>query len=292
MNNACQTKELYCKTPVVASMPIDKEKLKVALSTFQKTEEGYICPSELVKLWSNVHLNTIAGVKLPSINRPLQYIYQDVNNLETISSRLVWELDLSDRNELNPWNWMRFAEVDIAVFHIELRSIFDYSARIIQEVSDLHKPIKKCKSFTKLKNWLVNEEGEKNMKTLGDDLAKLVLSARWFDEIKDVRDEIMHKGAEPMVFPEKGRILFQVSRGAMNLISFPEVKFNENVIDFELYAGVYFGYLIAFLEEASKVVEKRLPPRKSAYGSANPRKVYGKQLPAIYSWIEKVLEKA
>ena len=278
----------------MAIMSIDKEKLKVALSTLQKTKEGYICPSELVKMWSNVRLNTIVGVKLPSIGSFLQYISQDITNIETLSSRLVWELDLSDRNELNTWDWMRFAECDIDVFHIEVRSIFDYLERIIQKVSD-HPDNVTDKGFNDLRNWLLDKKSEvkkENVERLGEDLANLVLSVDWFDDIKNVRDETLHRGADTMVFPEKGRILFQVSKGAKNLISFPEVKFNENVIDFELYAGVYFGYLIAFIEEVSKVVEKRLPPRKSAYGAGNPRKRYGKQLPAIYSWIGKVLEKA
>ncbi len=273
-------------------MPIDKERLKAVLSMFQKTEEGYICPSELVRLWSNVRLNAIAGVKLPSIGSFLQYISQDVTNIETLSSRLVWELSLSDRKELDVWDLIRYAECDIDVFHIEIRSIFDYLERIIQKVSD-HPDNVPEKGFNDLRNWLLDEKGEEkkeNVERLGEDLAKLVLSVDWFDDIKNVRDETLHRGADTMVFPEKGRILFQVSKGAKNLISFPEVQFNENVIDFELYAGVYFGYLIAFLEEASKVVEKRLPPRKSAYGVGNPRRSY-KELPAIYKWIEKVISK-
>jgi hypothetical protein len=64
--------------------------------------------------------------------------------------------------------------------------------------------------------------------------------------------------------------------------------YNENVVDFELYAGMYFGYLIAFLEQASRSIEKRLPPRKSAFGAGNPTIMY-RELPVIYTWIEKTL---
>ena len=275
-------------------MPIDKEKLKAALSTFQKTEEGYICPSEFVKLWSNVRLNTLCGVKLPPIGSFLQYITVDLTNIETISSRLVWELDLVDKGKLDVWRWMRFAQCDIDVFHIEIRSIFDYLEKVIQKVSD-HPENVTDKGFNDLSNWLVDEKGKakkENVERLGEDLAKLVLSVDWFTDVKNVRDETVHRGADTMVFPEKGRILFQVNKSYKNLVSFPEVQYNENVIDFELYAGVYFGYLIALLENACQVVEKRLPPRKSAYGAGNPYKSYGKQLPAIYDWIGKVLEKA
>jgi len=274
-------------------MPIDKEKLRTALSTFQKTEEGYKCPSEFVKLWNNVRLNSIAGVKLPSIGSFLQYITIDLTNIETISSRLVWELELVDKGALNVWQWMRFAQCDIDVFHIEIRSIFDYLGKVIQRVSD-HPENVPDKGFNDLSNWLVDEKGnpkKENVERFGEDLAKLVLSVDWFDDIKNVRDETLHRGADTMVFPEKGRILFQISKHYRNLVSFPEVQYNDNVIDFELYAGVYFGYLIDLLENASQVVEKRLPPRKSAYGAGNPYKGYKKQLPAIYDWIRKVLEK-
>ena len=271
-------------------MPIRKDKLRTALSTIQKAEgEGYCCPSEFVKLLMNVNINRKIGVELPPIGSFMQYISQDLSNIEIITNRLAWQRDLYSDNQLEVGDWMRFAACDIDLFHVELRSIFDYLEKIIQKVADYPENVPD-KGFNDLRNWLLDPENnvkEENVKRLGKDLADLVLSVDWFNDLKNIRDISVHQGGMTIVFLEKDRILFQIWKGYGNLISIPEIMYNENVVDFELYAGMYFGYLIAFLEEASKTIEKRLPPRKSALGAGNPRKVYRK-LPEIYLWIEKV----
>jgi hypothetical protein len=274
-------------------MPIDKKRLKGVLSTFlPNAEEGYDCSSEFVKLSSNVKDNVSWGLEeFRELNRYFRYIDHVIHNIETVIEKLEWERGLFDKDQLGRWEWVQFSEVDIDIFHVYMRSIFDYLAKIIQIVSDHPKSVSEEHSFNELQNWLVDKDGEhqeKNVKMLGSDLASLVLSVDWFKSIKNVRDNIVHRGADTMAFAEEGMIPFQVNKDAEYLISFPEIKFNENLIDFELYAGVYFGYLLAFLEEASKVIEKRLPPRKSAYGVGNPHKWYRK-MPAVYKCIEKVL---
>lgn len=72
------------------------------------------------------------------------------------------------------------------------------------------------------------------------------------------------------------------------MVSIPEIMYNKNVADFELYAGMYFGYLIAFLEDFATAIERYLPKGKYSLGAGNPRKVY-RELPVIYSWIEELL---
>ena len=85
--------------------------------------------------------------------------------------------------------------------------------------------------------------------------------------------------------------MFQVSgEGYSNIVNIPEVMYNENVADFELYAGMYYGYLIAFLESFSEVMKNRLPEGKMHFGSGNPRIDYGKKIPPVYLWIEKLLD--
>lgn len=265
------------------SMPIDKGKLQIALSTFQKTEQGYACPSELVKLWTTVFTNIKLGEKLPLIGSFLQYISQDVTNIETITDRLAWESELWNNDKLDVGDWMEYAKCDIDLFHIEFRSIFDYVAKIFKRVSD-HPDQVPDEGFNDLKTWLA-KSGD-NVERLGKDLAELVSSVDWFENIKNVRDTNIHRGGMTLVFLEKGRILFQVYKGYENLIAIPEIMFNENVVDFELYAGMYYGYLIAFLEEASKVIKKRLSTRKALLGSYK----YYRELPAVYKWMEKVIE--
>jgi len=141
--------------------------------------------------------------------------------------------------------------------------------------------------FNKLKNWL-QKSGE-NPKRLGIDQAELVLSADWFDDLKNVRDANIHQGGMTIVFLEKERILFQTVKGFEKLVAIPELMYNENVVDFQLYAGMYFGYLIAFLEDFANVLEKLLPNSKYSLSLGNPRKLFGQHPPIIYSWTERLL---
>jgi hypothetical protein len=266
-------------------MPIRKDHLKTVLSTVQKVNGSYAIRNDFVRLFMNIILNKQLGVELPSIDSFLDYIRQDIRNIETISTRLAWQRELWLKEQLDALYWMDYAKCDIDLFHIEVRSIFDYLAKIIRRVSDKPKEVPD-KGFSVLRTWLTKSQD--NQKRLGKDLTDLVLSVDWFEEVRNVRDVNVHKGGATMVFLEKGRILFQVWKGFEKLISFPEIMYNENVVDFELYAGTYFGYLIAFLEQASRSIEKRLPPRKSEFGAGNPTIAY-RELPAIYTWIERIL---
>jgi hypothetical protein len=142
-------------------------------------------------------------------------------------------------------------------------------------------------SFKDLKNWLT--KNSENTKILGDELAKLVLSVDWFEGIRTLRDEVMHRGGKVIVMSDNNKLLFQVmkSRNAY-LISTPELMFNENLAYFESYAGLYFGYLIAFLEELSTIIENRLPKGTHSSGLGDPKRIFGEK-PIIYQWIENLL---
>ena len=272
----------------VAIMPLNKEKLELAFSTIKKDNEGnYISPSNFVKLSIGMWTNICVGVKYPPIYSFLQYIRQDVGNIEVITSRLAWELDLWNKEQLSLGNWMGYAACDIDLFYIEMRSIFDYVAKVIVRISDKPQEIPDG-SFNELRNWLLKKQD--NPKTLGEDLANLVRSANWFEELKKVRDTNVHQGGTTLVFLEKDRILFQTSKNYTNLISIPEIMYNENVADFELYAGLYFGYLMSLLEEFSITVRKRLPTGKINFDAGNPRIQFGKEMPTIFLWIQKLIK--
>jgi len=274
-------KRLLEETPFIR-----KDRLKVALSTIEKDEQGnYSSPSEFITIMSNIMLNEHLGIELPHIHPFMQYISQDINNIETITIRLAWERDLWKTKQLNVGKWMAFAQCDIDLFQIEMRSILDYVAKIILRIADNQNEVPD-KGFNKLKNWLAKLP--ENADKLGKDLAELVSSADWFEDLKNVRDANVHHGGMTIVFLEEGRILFQTLDGYKNLVTTtPEIMYNENVVDFELYAGMYFGYLIAFLEEFSAIIKKRLPKLKVDLKRGNPRKLYS-ELPIIFQWVDKL----
>jgi hypothetical protein len=268
-------------------MPINTSRLGLALSTIKKDEEGrYFSPSWFVKTHSHIRMNLIIGENFPRISSFMDFITMDIGNVETITTRLAWEKGLSQEKQLDFGKWMKYSGCDIDLFHIEMRSIFDYIAKIINRISDEPKRVPD-KGFNNLKDWLKLECSEK---TLGKDLADVVRSADWFDNLKTIRDESVHRGGMTLVFPDEKDILFQVYKGHENLVSIPEVMYNENVVRFESYAGLHFGYLIALLEDLAKIVEGRLPKGKSPFDCGKPVQFYGEELPIIYSWIEQLCQ--
>jgi hypothetical protein len=192
-------------------MTINKDKLKTAISTINEDDEGsYFNSSEFVKSWMYVSLNSRIGEEFPPISSFMQYISQDISNIETITTRLEWQRDLWSKGDLDIGKWMSYAGCDIDFFHIEMRSIFDYVAKVIQRVSNQPEQVPD-KSFNDLRTWL--SKSRDTSKLLGEDLAELVLSVDWFDDLKNVRDVNVHQGGMTLVFLEKDRILFQILKG-------------------------------------------------------------------------------
>jgi hypothetical protein len=263
-------------------MAINKQQLKNALSTINKDEEGYFCSGHFVDLLSHVHINVAMGAKLHELYNYLQFVNQDIWNIETIALRLEWQRDLWTQNKIGDGSWMQSAATDIDHFHVEFRSIFDYLAKIIGIVSKSPRQVRSS-SFRKLKNWVAKSDD--NVQMLGKDLAQVIISWEWFDDFREVRDSIVHRGGFTIAFLEKGRILFQVYEGIHRKVLIPEIMFNENVVDFELYAGLYIGYLIACLEEISELIYKRLNLKKVG---SNP-KSYHPGLRVVRDWIKHVL---
>ncbi len=262
-------------------MTLDKQRLNTALSTIHSDERGYFASGEFVDLTGDVYVKIFERRDLNKLNTYLGFIVQDLWNIETIAFRLKWQQNLLAQNQLNDAYWMSFVRCDVDLFHIEFRSIFDYIAKIVCSVSDSPGQVK-AKSFEKMRNWVTEP---RNAKKLGDDLVKLVQSCEWFSALKDTRDSIVHNGANTLIFQEKDKILFQVHQGIKRKVVVPEVMFNQNVVDFELYAGLHTGYLLAYLEEVAKVVYNRINIKKSSKGNT---KSYHSGLHVINDWIKQV----
>jgi len=208
--------------------------------------------------------------------------------METIALRLAWQKDLYTQGHLDMVLWITFAASDIEHFHVEFRSLFDYLAKAIRNISDRPGQVTD-KGFKKLRNSLdasrreVN--AERHIHDLGEDLARFVLSCEWFGDLKQVRESVVHSGGFTLVFPTEGRILFQVYEKGAKKVLVPEIMFNANVVDFELYAGLYIGYLIAYLEDFSELARKRL----DLEWVDGRTQSYHPGLRVVQDWIKQVL---
>lgn len=117
------------------------------------------------------------------------------------------------------------------------------------------------------------------------DSTQVMPFCEWFDDLREVRNSIVHRGGFTLVFLEKGKILFQVyEKNGKVLI--PEIMFNKNVADFELYAGLYIGYLMTYLEDVSALIHKRLNLKKIGSNA----KSYHSGLRVVRNWIQQVLD--
>ena len=277
--------KVFCN--ILSPMPIIRDRLTVALSTIKKDEEwGYYNTSQFLNLHTKTNFS-INKEALPKISAFMKYILNDLQIIETIINRMAWQNDLRNNDQLDEWKWMSFSECDINLFNIHIRSIFDYAAKIIQRSADNPKSCD-MNSFEDVKNWLLKNP-ENNSKILGQELSKFVLSVDWFEGIRTLRDEVMHRGGKVIVMSDNNKLLFQVMKARYAyLILTPELMFNENLAYFESYAGLYFGYLIAFLEELSIIIENRLPKGTHSSGLGDPKRVFGEK-PIIYEWIENLL---
>lgn len=103
--------------------------------------------------------------------------------------RLAWQKDLWSKGKLDEISCMMFAKCDVNFFHVEFRSLFDHLTKLVSTVSNSPGQVK-SRSFHKLKNWLA--KSDQNVRKLGMDLAKLVLSCCWFDDLKTDLNSFIH----------------------------------------------------------------------------------------------------
>jgi len=262
-------------------MEIDKQRLKAALSIIHEDKKGYFSSGRFASAVSDM---IDMRAQLHELDEYLKYILMDTWNLETISLRIAWQRSLWTQKQLEESLWSIYTSCDISFFHVELRSVFDYLAKIIITLSDSYLPSKIRKgSFRTLRQWVFKEDD--NAQKLGRDLARIVQSCGWFDSLRAYRDSIVHRGDHILIFPHEDRILFQIYQGVQGRIRIPEIMFDKNVVDFELYAGLYIGYLMAYLEEFSEMLYKRCLKKTPIIGA----QIYHPGFQVVSDWIKQVL---
>ena len=259
---------------------INKQRLNVALKVVHKNDDGRLFYNgRFINLMNNMRISAALGMNnLREMLNYTSYLHQDFWNLLTIALRLDWQKGLVSKGELNDVLGSQFAACDIDLFHVQYRSLFDHLAKFIGLLSG--KPQSMPDSFRKLRERV---DRLKDSGTLDEQLAEIIGSCEWFSDVRDARDSIVHKDGQTMVFPEDGRILFQVHERFRNKVNLPEAMFNENIVDFELYAGLLIGYLLGYLEEVAEIADARLEMKRF---SGEPKSFHG-GLSIVHTWIEK-----
>jgi hypothetical protein len=268
---------------------IDKEKLKTALDTLYDEPSGSYLSGHFISLvqnsrsaafWPNVDTSLMWNPHQSA--KRLLLIHTDLLNIATISIRLIMQ-QLWRGNECKPRIgdelWRYFASADIDLFFSKYRSIFDNIAQLINIISTESLP----SSFNDL-----IKKAKSGSLSLDLEYVQFILKCDWFETIKKIRDSIEHQAAETNVDYSRDRVLFVVSSldagytqlPGKSLIDTPEIR-DGSFSNFELFAGIYVGYLIWFLEGLSSLVNEDLQ-----FTLSSTDKSYHPGFSTIRTWIQ------
>src|SRR5262249_49384658 len=144
----------------------------------------------------------------------LHAVANRLTDLRTSAMKLAWLLQRRDADELDPMMWMFFASGDVTFFFTTVRSLFDHLAQAITAAAP--QPGGVPRSFNDLRNWASRQDIDAG-RQIGDAVVELVLACDWFDTLRSVRDALVHRDAQTIVFPTAPGIAFQVY-GAARLL--------------------------------------------------------------------------
>lgn len=210
----------------------------------------------------------------------LMPLFDDVSAMSNLILRIT--LDFEHRNDatLSEAAWAAFSRQDVEFFFVLFRSALDHAAAFIVAAARTT-DWKRITSFRELRTKC--KDVETATKHLGSDWTHLVRSCDWFEEFRDWRDELTHKGALVLTFFDDKTIPFQVHKGNDRQVRIPELMCNENVADFQLFAALYLSYLYCLFEDMATIGRKYLligPCPKWAVRSGGG---------ALEQWIDRLL---
>jgi hypothetical protein len=167
--------------------------------------------------------------------------------------RVEWQREMKLAGHLGDTNWMYFLAADVRELHIALRSFYDVLPPLLRPVIPRPGQVP-LTSFRKLLQWLDRAE---NKGRFDADLRQELLSARWFWDLRTVRDGLVHGGFQPLVFPQTDRIGFQVHDRAFVGRAVEEMMINENIVDLQLYSASQVGQALGLLQRICAILLER-----------------------------------
>jgi hypothetical protein len=214
-----------------------------------------------------VNRGQIASSSAGRIVQALNHITWDLWNIGSLIARLDWTDQIAQRGQLDVEVWRHFCSLDIEHFHIELRSVLDYAAMCVAASANQLGTVPQD-SMNELLKWLQKNPG--NRARLGEDLAALIDSLPSFPNIKEIRDEIVHRGGHTLVFERPGSgILYQVYSRFFTTVIKPLMGIADgNVIDFRRYGSLLLAQLLLFLERLADKLRARIPADHNGIGDA------------------------
>jgi hypothetical protein len=216
----------------------------------RKLEEGYINfpildigTSILIRERSPEATRTIAPKRLGLIGGATGGLSKGISTLATLVNRLFYTIENMDSDTARFW-----LSVDVETYIGTLRSMADLLCCIIAHISSLHGCIPDG-SLNDMKKWITNNPGRapENIKKLFSN------DFRWFDEIKIMRDELEHHGAEVGIYEDTSGFFFTVTLGALKNVLNPDSELKEGLMPLPGKLISLTQDFFAFMEKAAEV---------------------------------------
>lgn len=233
---------------------LDREYLAIGLSNIQSDESGPHLCGPYGALHSLATLPASRDEVPKNVRLGLALAVEDLFEALTILWRVEWQRELKRANHMDDARWMYFVAADVRDFHVKLRSYYDALPLLVNHV--VARPGTAPRgSFSKLLAWL---DRPQNAVRSDAELKAQLLGTHWFADLRDVRNEIVHHGSRPLVFPQIERIGFQVHATNLDGLVREGMMVNEHIVDFSLYAGSQLGQALGLFQRLCELVMTRL----------------------------------
>jgi hypothetical protein len=240
---------------------INRKELIRALTTFHTDKDGALYSTgEFLEASISLRIQEPSSdsQQVAGIRRRFSATTWDFWYISTVLHRMTFVKGLRKNDQLSLVPSFFYLQCDVDSFLVKYRSIFDHFAQIIRLLSDSsgqwpgnNEQI----SFRELRHW-----AERNPQRIAPKLKKLTKKPQHFDQIRILRDSLVHSDGQTMASIVENRIVFQIHKNGFHkvLLNMPEVMYNENTVDFEIYASVLIAALINFREDLGRVVKSVL----------------------------------
>lgn len=245
---------------------LNREYLGAAIATIQSDSTGPHLLGPYSSLQAASMIPPAREVLPATIRVALTRVGEDLWAALTVMWRVDWQREMKRAGHLDDVHWMYFLAADVRELHVTLRSYYDVLLLLIKPIVEKPGQVP-LNSFRELFQWL---ERPGNEARFDPELRHELLSARWFRDLRSVRDGLVHRGFQPFVFPQIDRIGFQVDGRNFAGLRHEGIMINENIVDFQLYSAIQVGQAIGLLQRLCMIILERFgfggyPPQVRAY---------------------------
>lgn len=231
----------------MTTIQADIEALEHALALSSNDENGFLWRSAFFDLSTHASVLHAAG-GFPK-RRAISDALHDLWQLSAIASRVAWSRRMERAGQLDPGMGRSYFELDIDLFHIRLRSMMDHVAKLISLCTE--KPGQTPTTFAKLRTYAT-----KRPDRLPPGVAAELLAADWFDEIRAMRDALVHEGGRSMAFysDDVHDLLYQIHRSSSDsMISRPSLVVG-NLAKFDYFVAWSVSHAMRFMDRVGALL--------------------------------------